>query len=129
MTSWDLLYYLGRANFDKVKNDYLPGGEALEKSNNEGTVRYEYGRVVKAAKEVDEKVEIMYEDISPFKEDGSLPNKVSGHGAKQDHESRPPDRGGWPHLPCGGFSFIRVSSVMRRLRGFGAQYWNPIRLG
>ena len=83
MTNWDLLYYLGRANFDKVKSDYLPGGEAPEKSDNEGMARYEYGRVVKATKEADEKVEIMYEDVSPFKEDGSLPNKVSGHGAKQ----------------------------------------------
>jgi hypothetical protein len=96
MTNWDLLYYLGRANFDKVKSDYLPGEEAPEKSDNEGMARYEYGRVVKATKEADEKVEIMYEDVSPFKEDGSLPNKVSGHGAEQDHESRPPGKqGAW----------------------------------
>jgi 2-polyprenyl-6-methoxyphenol hydroxylase-like FAD-dependent oxidoreductase len=83
MTSWDLLYYLGRANFDKVKSDYLPGGEAPEKNDTEGTARYEYGRVVKAAKEVDGKVEVVYEDVRSFKEDGSLPNKGSGHGAKQ----------------------------------------------
>jgi 2-polyprenyl-6-methoxyphenol hydroxylase-like FAD-dependent oxidoreductase len=83
MTSRDLLYYLGRANFDKVKSDYLPRGEAPEKNNTEGTARYEFGRVMKAAKEVDGKVEVVYEDVRPFKEDGSLPNKDSDHGAKQ----------------------------------------------
>jgi hypothetical protein len=62
MTNWDLLYSLGRANFDKVKSDYLPWGEAPEKSDTEGAARYEYERVVKAAKEVDGKVEIVYED-------------------------------------------------------------------
>jgi 2-polyprenyl-6-methoxyphenol hydroxylase-like FAD-dependent oxidoreductase len=83
MTSWDLLYYLGRANFDKVKSDYLPAGDAPEKSNTEGTAHYEYGRIVRAAKEVGGKVEVVYEDVRPSKEDGGLPNEGSGHGAKQ----------------------------------------------
>jgi 2-polyprenyl-6-methoxyphenol hydroxylase-like FAD-dependent oxidoreductase len=83
MTSWDLLYYLGRANFDKAKSDYLPVGEALEKNNTEGTAHYEYGRIVGAAKEVGGKVEVVYEDVCPSKEDGGLLNEGSGHGAKQ----------------------------------------------
>jgi 2-polyprenyl-6-methoxyphenol hydroxylase-like FAD-dependent oxidoreductase len=65
MTSWDLLYYLGRANFDKVKSDYLPRGEAPERDSTEGTARYEYGRIVTDAKEVGEKVEVVFEDVRP----------------------------------------------------------------
>ena len=76
MTSWDLLYYLGRANFDRVKSDYLPGGEAAERSLTEGTPRYEYGRTVKCAKEVGSKVEIVFEDVRPPAEEGSLHNNV-----------------------------------------------------
>src|ERR1700722_5894797 len=83
MASWDLLYCLGRANFDKVKSDYLPAGEAAEKSDTEGTAHYEYGRIVRGAKEVGGKVEVVYEDVHPSKEDDGLPNEGSGHGAKQ----------------------------------------------
>jgi 2-polyprenyl-6-methoxyphenol hydroxylase-like FAD-dependent oxidoreductase len=83
MTSWDLLYYLGRANFDKVKSDYLPGGEAPEKDDTEGTARYEYGRVVRTAKEVGGRVEVVYEEVRPSQGDVSLPDEGSSHGAKQ----------------------------------------------
>lgn len=63
MTSWDLLYYLGRANFDRVDSDYLPDGKAPEKGAEDGKARYEYGRIVTDAKEVGEKVEITFEDV------------------------------------------------------------------
>jgi 2-polyprenyl-6-methoxyphenol hydroxylase-like FAD-dependent oxidoreductase len=65
MTSWDLLYYLGRANFDRVKSDYLPKGEAPGGDSSEGTARYEYGRIVTDAKEVGEKVEVVFENVRP----------------------------------------------------------------
>ena len=74
MTSWDLLYYLGRANFDRVQSDYLPNGEAPERSNADGVAHYEYGRVVKGANEVGEKVEILFEDVRPNHEDADLRN-------------------------------------------------------
>ena len=75
MTSWDLLYYLGRANFDRVKSDYLPDGKAPEKGDAEGTARYEYGRIVKDVKELGNKVEIVFEDVRPSAEDGSTQEK------------------------------------------------------
>jgi hypothetical protein len=58
MTSWDLLYYLFRANVDGVKSDYCQVPEAVA---GEGQGTYEYGRLVKDIKDLDEKVEIEYE--------------------------------------------------------------------
>lgn len=58
MTSWDLLYYLLRANFDGVRSDYCEVPEAAE---GEGQGLYEYGRTVKDVKDVGERVEIEYE--------------------------------------------------------------------
>ena len=83
MTSWDLLYYLGRANFDRVKSEYLPTGEAPERSSTEGTARYEYGRIVTHAKEVGEKVEILFEDVRPDQENANSRIHDHGHANKQ----------------------------------------------
>lgn len=58
MTSWDLLYYLLRANFDGVKSDYCKVPEPLE---GDGQGLYEYGHTVKSIKDLGEKVEIEYE--------------------------------------------------------------------
>ena len=59
MTSWDLLYYLLRANFDRVESEYckLPG--PIE---GEGEAKYEYGHVVTGLKNKEEHVEIEFQD-------------------------------------------------------------------
>ena len=67
MTSWDLLYYLGRANFDQVDSEYLEGGKAPPRSSDQGEAKYEFGRVVTAVHDAGEKVKIEYEDT---REDG-----------------------------------------------------------
>lgn len=59
MTSWDLLYYLLRANFDGVESGYCKVPEPLE-TDGQGT--YEYGHKVNSVKEVGEQVELQYED-------------------------------------------------------------------
>lgn len=60
MTSWDLLYYLLRANFDRVESEYcklLP--EPIE---GEGEVKYEYGHLVTGLEEKKDRMEIEFED-------------------------------------------------------------------
>ena len=59
MTSWDLLYYLLRANFDGVKSGYCEIPRPIE-TDGQGT--YEYGHMVKNVKDLGERVEIAYED-------------------------------------------------------------------
>ncbi len=83
MTSWDLLYYLGRANFDRVRSEYLPKGEAPERAATDGEAHYEYGRHVTGVKEVGEKVEISYEDVRAPSEDESAANDSQNRGNKQ----------------------------------------------
>lgn len=61
MTSWDLLYYLLRANFDGVESDYCKVPKPRE-TDGQGT--YEYGYTVKNVKDIGEQVEIEYEDKS-----------------------------------------------------------------
>ena len=76
MTSWDLLYYLGRANFDGVKSEYLHGKDVPERNQGEGTSSYEYGRRVTGIQEVGEKVEVAFEDTRSTVEDAG-PDKTS----------------------------------------------------
>jgi 2-polyprenyl-6-methoxyphenol hydroxylase-like FAD-dependent oxidoreductase len=83
MTSWDLLYYLGRANFDKVKSDYLPKWETLERNSRDGTARYEYGMIVTDANEVGEKVEVIFEDVRPDHEGVNIRSNNDGNANKQ----------------------------------------------
>lgn len=59
MTSWDLLYYLLRANFDRVESEYCKLPEQLE---GEGEARYEYGHTVKGLEDKQDQVEIAFED-------------------------------------------------------------------
>lgn len=59
MTSWDLLYYLLRANFDGVESGYCDVPEPLE---TDGQGAYEYGHTVKNVKDLGEQVEVEYED-------------------------------------------------------------------
>lgn len=59
MTSWDLLYYLLRANFDGVKSGYCQTPGPIE-TDGEGT--YEYGHILKNVTDLSEHVEIEYQD-------------------------------------------------------------------
>lgn len=47
MTSWDLCYYLLRANYDRVESGYLEdGGKLPEVRDGDGSVNYRYGCTV-----------------------------------------------------------------------------------
>ena len=59
MTSWDLLYYLLRANFDGLESAY---SKVPEPYNTDGQGTYEYGHTVKQVEEVGEQVKIEYGD-------------------------------------------------------------------
>ena len=59
MTSWDLLYYLLRANFDGAESGYCKIPEPLE-TDGHGT--YGYGRMVNNVEDLGEQVGIQYED-------------------------------------------------------------------
>jgi 2-polyprenyl-6-methoxyphenol hydroxylase-like FAD-dependent oxidoreductase len=70
MTSWDLLYHLGRANFDGQKSAHVseiwdqvlqsPDGDILKEAW--GRAKYEYGRSVEDLRAVDDKVEVTWRD-------------------------------------------------------------------
>ena len=70
MTNWDLLYHLGRANFDGQKSAHVSDSwdQVLEGSDGEilrdawGRAKYEYGRLVEDLKVVGEKVEVTWRD-------------------------------------------------------------------
>lgn len=84
MTSWDLLYYLGRANFDGQFSEHVasqwdqvndgPDGERVKEAW--GRAKYEYGRSVEGLQVVNDKVEVTWRDTregSPNKgEQGTL---------------------------------------------------------
>lgn len=60
MTSWDLLYYLLRANFDGVESKYC---DVPQEKEGEGKAEYKYGCTVTGIRDVGEKgVEVEYED-------------------------------------------------------------------
>lgn len=46
MTSWDLTYYLLRANYDRVNSSYLDDGKLPETKPGDGKVNYRYGCTV-----------------------------------------------------------------------------------
>jgi len=83
MTSWDLLYYLGRANFDGVKSEYLPEGTPLRQHAGEGRAEYRYGCKVTDVKEVDGKLEITFENTQ----------YLEGQEHSQSEEERDPKSG------------------------------------
>ena len=70
MTNWDLLYHLGRANFDGQKSAHvaanwervLHGSEGARLQESWGRARYEYGRLVEDLKVQGDKVEITFKD-------------------------------------------------------------------
>lgn len=59
MTSWDLLYYLCRANFDLVQSDYLQG-RSIPKHPTDGKAEYEYGRFVTNVEQSDDQIKVTY---------------------------------------------------------------------
>jgi 2-polyprenyl-6-methoxyphenol hydroxylase-like FAD-dependent oxidoreductase len=61
MTSWDLLYFVARANFDQVDSEYLEGRKVPEKGGGEG--RYEYGREVMGINEEGDRVKVSFEYV------------------------------------------------------------------
>ena len=58
MVSWDLLYYLLRANFDGLESEYC---EVPMKAEGEGESRYEYGHTVVGLTEEGSQVEVIYQ--------------------------------------------------------------------
>ena len=66
MTSWDLLYYIARANFDGVKSEYVDEGWWKDVSRREevreawGRAKYIYGREVTAVAEREGRVEVRW---------------------------------------------------------------------
>lgn len=61
MTSWDLLYFVARANFDHVESEYLHGYEIPKNDGGEGV--YEYGRKVTGIGEDGEHVKVTFEHV------------------------------------------------------------------
>jgi 2-polyprenyl-6-methoxyphenol hydroxylase-like FAD-dependent oxidoreductase len=57
MTSWDLIYYLLRANFDGVQSQYC---EVPSPVPGDGTVSYEYGHTVKNIRDHRDNVEVVF---------------------------------------------------------------------
>jgi 2-polyprenyl-6-methoxyphenol hydroxylase-like FAD-dependent oxidoreductase len=95
MTSWDLLYYVLRANFDELESGYVKvgkmnmnvGAEGAKKGEGEGKgegeegerkregeARYSYGRKVTGVKEVGDKIEVRWSSTLPD-DDVSVPEK------------------------------------------------------
>lgn len=60
MTSWDLSYYLLRANYDRTNSDYLKGGKLPEERPTDGKVTYWYGCTVTSIEDLGSKVKINY---------------------------------------------------------------------
>ena len=63
MVSWDLLYFLLRANFDGLESGYC---KVPKKEEGEGDAVYEYGHTVVGLKDAGNEVEVVYQ-----KKDGS----------------------------------------------------------
>lgn len=66
MTSWDLLYYLSRFNFDGQKTAYLPDGAVAPQEKG----LYEYGRSVASLEDIGTKVKVDYEDVREGSREG-----------------------------------------------------------
>ncbi|KAI9792469.1 MAG: hypothetical protein M1833_001082 [Piccolia ochrophora] len=94
MTSWDLLYYVLRANFDRVQSDYCTVPDATE---GEGDALYEYGHTVTDVREVDNHVEVDFHTKAGQKSraradmviaadgPGSTIRKILNPGVKRDY--------------------------------------------
>lgn len=65
MTTWDVLYYRLRANFDGMKSTYCPSPPG--KQSGEGVVRYEQGQTVQSIRDLGREVlvEVSAQDSQP----------------------------------------------------------------
>lgn len=68
MTSWDLVYYLLRANYDRVDSDYLYDAKLPEERPSDGQISYCYGCTVTDVVDEGSKVRIKFKKAL---EDGS----------------------------------------------------------
>ncbi|KAK0335688.1 hypothetical protein LTR02_007115 [Friedmanniomyces endolithicus] len=60
MTSWDLCYYLLRANYDRVDSPYLEGGKLPETRPTDGQIKYIYGATVTGIEDKNSHVVVSY---------------------------------------------------------------------
>lgn len=60
MTSWDLTYYLLRANYDRIDSPYLNGAKLPEERPTDGKVTYKYGCTVTNVVEEGDKARVHY---------------------------------------------------------------------
>jgi len=60
MTSWDLCYYLLRANYDRVDSAYLEGARLPEERPTDGKISYRYGCTVTGLAEEGSKVSVKF---------------------------------------------------------------------
>lgn len=67
MTSWDLVYFLLRANYDRVESEYLEGGQLPEVREGDGSVNYRYGCTVTSIADDGENVKVKFKKVG---EDG-----------------------------------------------------------
>ncbi|KAK4560368.1 hypothetical protein LTR86_005564 [Recurvomyces mirabilis] len=60
MTSWDLSYYLLRANYDRIDSEYLEGGKLPEVRDTDGEVKYCAGATVTNIEDKGKQVLVSY---------------------------------------------------------------------
>lgn len=60
MTSWDLTYYLLRANYDQVDSSYLEDGKLPETQSTDGKIDYRYGCTVTDIKDEGSHVQVHF---------------------------------------------------------------------
>ncbi|KAI5366310.1 Putative FAD-binding domain, FAD/NAD(P)-binding domain superfamily [Septoria linicola] len=60
MTSWDLAYYLLRANYDRVDSGYLEGYKLPEVRPSDGSINYRYGCTVTHVEDEGEHVRVRF---------------------------------------------------------------------
>lgn len=65
LTSWNVLYYRLRANFDSFKSSFCPDPPTF--SENEGTAKYDVGKKATSVIHKDQLVEVEFADISSGK--------------------------------------------------------------
>ncbi|TKA80321.1 hypothetical protein B0A55_02209 [Friedmanniomyces simplex] len=65
MTSWDLCYYLLRANYDRVDSPYLEDGKLPETRETDGEVTYIYGATVTGIEDKGDQVLVSYKQKHP----------------------------------------------------------------
>ena len=60
MTSWDLVYYLLRANYDRVDSAYLEDAKLPEERSTDGEISYKYGCTVRDLVDEGSQIRVAY---------------------------------------------------------------------